>query len=68
MQLSSLIIQAVALSPVALALGINCRGSLLCHGNYPPIVSTIEDILRKGVSQGLSGQIYDEGSAYQPTE
>lgn len=68
MQLASLIIQALALPPVALALGINCRGSVVCHGNQDHIVSTIEDMLRKGVSQGLGGQFYNEGSAYQPTE
>ena len=68
MQLPSLIIQALALPPVALALGINCRGSRYCHGVHDSIVSTLEDMVRKGVSEGASGTFYNEGSAYQPTE
>lgn len=68
MQLPSLIIQALALPTMALALGINCRGSFLCHGNESPIVSRIQNLVTGAVNRGAGGNFYSEGSTYPPTE
>lgn len=61
MQLPSLIIQALALPTMALALGINCRGSFLCHGNESPIVSRIQNLVTGAVNRGAGGNFYSEG-------